>query len=1464
MQVTATPASINNIQLTLSSQVINQKTSYVFSFKPTSSLPSTGTIYIYFPSTIVLDVRSGPCLANSNLQGFSASATCISDSSTLTIQSGFPSGYTGGTLLSIEVDNVKNPPSTQLPSTFAIETWDNLKTSSGAVTDRASSLSLITSLTSGTISGTDVLTVVNPTTGTPSLYTFSFVLTNSILQGGYIQISLPSAVSIASSASISGTSGFVTTPSITVDTTTRSIEIKNGFTTAASSSSATLKFSISEITNPRSFAPVTNFVLGTYDSAGYKIDQMSPSPTVSMTIAVALGASTSVSPDTLVNSAQTDYTVKISPTVGMLSSDVITITFPSSVTLSAGIQCTTSDSGIQAISNCQYIAPSTVSISLSFTSSPMSSAFTFKVKNIVNPISTKPSNSIQIFTNDSSGYSSQQMTSGLVVTTTTAMDISSKASVSADSLLMNANAVYTFSITTTINLPQNYYILITFPSDVVAQGTLEINGVSSNLGTPTIQQNGQKVKTSLLPQVNSGQRLSFSISTLKNPSDTTNSRVITVEIYTVDDYVIQSTFSAISLTYSCGSTCLACSGTPTFCTACGGSYPLFYSNACYTTCPDGTTNNGLGVCVSCDASSRCKTCQLAAPEICLTCPDTFNLLSSVDQKCYSSCPQGTYKPATQNICTPCAAGSNCATCNASNPSQCFTCLSSSPLFSEIDNKCYDTTCPDGTALSTALSRCVACTPASNCKTCSVSALAVCGSCLNTYPYLSLIDNTCKAQCPNETAIVNSGGTYVCQQCTLSSHCNTCQASDLSVCLTCLTTYPLFHLDDKTCYATCPLGYSKVGTNCVACSPNCKYCNDGDINYCTACQASTPYLNVVTHTCVSSCDPPYFLDSVASQCKICNTNAHCSTCSVANTDNCLTCDPAFPLYFSGTGWCYSSCPPTSYPSPTNSTSCDACSSSCYTCEGAPDNCTSCSGSLPYLYGNTCVTICPTGYKTDAKTGKVCVPEACDPQCQPGCDPPAYDSSISQCICAAGYSTMPGDDTCIESCPTGYYSNSRRVCSKCFDGCLSCVSDTNCTQCSGSKLVLELSCVDSCPTEYYIYGSVCLKVCNHYIYERSCLQTCPEGMTPDSSNVCVYATAKVGPIAPFFLIFGVVALVVLLRLERKYKENLFFSNAIALLSLIEFWAWILLLALYFVEGFGIEGGLVVVALVLILGLNRLFMRLYNRRILMKDDVYTAWRKEFLKKVRIIELISGIISLRFLRIVFGRMTKSRITRARFGHEKEAKKLFNNFALASMLTGNFLVLVSNFLSFSSVIKKSQLFMSIIETSILSAFMIFFTTFSYTIFANDGFEQEPHGGDALPKMDIFGALNHRSANDSVSIDIEKGKDLQQQLVVDQANPKRRKNFVIGEEIDEESESEKDGNASGKKDVKAGTDVEATSSPGKDGTTNGQQLNDSTLVQKIGPDGKLNDSNVNDSRAILLNESFAEGDKKTLGELMFF
>ncbi len=253
----------------------------------------------------------------------------------------------------------------------------------------------------------------------------------------------------------------------------------------------------------------------------------------------------------------------------------------------------------------------------------------------------------------------------------------------------------------------------------------------------------------------------------------------------------------------CPLNCQTCSSS-TACTQCASGYTLFVQSGsticapCTTSCrtcvegqPSACLSCGAGfylsgsTCVQC--STNCLTCTAAG---CVSCIDGYFLTSA--QTC------------SQNCILP------CATCSTVTPNKCTSCIAGYS-YNDVSNTCNQiltctggcSVCPLGFSLSQG--NCITCT-ASQCQTCNATNPAQCFSCLPGF-YLNPSNNSCTA-CSSScaTCLTGSGcltcasgftkiatapitpSGYQCVAC--NSPCSTC-INTADYCTSCVDGYQFF-------------------------------------------------------------------------------------------------------------------------------------------------------------------------------------------------------------------------------------------------------------------------------------------------------------------------------------------------------------------------------------------------------------------------------------------------------------------------------------------------------------------------------------------------------------------------------------------------------------------------------------------------------------------------------------------------
>lgn len=413
------------------------------------------------------------------------------------------------------------------------------------------------------------------------------------------------------------------------------------------------------------------------------------------------------------------------------------------------------------------------------------------------------------------------------------------------------------------------YLLVTIPSSFTVSTLSCTSGTCVSTGSSNvIRVNG----------ITSISQLSFTISGITAPIAATTDTVI-VNSFDSNNYKIDENTATFTFSTVCTMPCRTCTSTPTVC------------QSCYTN----------------------------------TAISTFNYYYSTNNRCYDTCPSGTYSDSTSGLrCLDC--NSNCLTCTVTStnctscvPTSNFTYLYVVTSTGTCRSSCPNTHYPDTT---TTPVQCVLCvTP---CSTCTSS--TQCTACVSGYYFYN---NTCSLTCPSGTTIPNNS-TNTCDAC--SSQCLTCSGT-INTCVTCSGSAANYL---GTCVSVCPGTLVIYNGNCSSCSTACGTCS---INFdnCTSCNTSSALPYLYNRTCTNDC-PVFYYESLADGlCKLCSTlNLGCDNCTSVST--CGTCNWDQGYVFLSQR-CYLTTPngyynDTGYALPCNTTT------DCATCFNFAYNCTAC--------------------------------------------------------------------------------------------------------------------------------------------------------------------------------------------------------------------------------------------------------------------------------------------------------------------------------------------------------------------------------------------------------------------------------------------------------------------------------------------------------------------------------------------
>ncbi|XP_059502133.1 extracellular matrix protein FRAS1 isoform X2 [Stegostoma tigrinum] len=576
----------------------------------------------------------------------------------------------------------------------------------------------------------------------------------------------------------------------------------------------------------------------------------------------------------------------------------------------------------------------------------------------------------------------------------------------------------------------------------------------------------------------------------------------------------------------CHADCLMCSRSPDHCDICSDKSKFLQHGRCLQSCEPGFYKEG-GLCKTCDET--CATCQNEFE--CISCKEP--LLMEFGQ-CVSSCGDGHFQDQLQcsachkscsichgpseRDCVQCrdrshmlkagacvancgpgyfikdghchACDSSCLTCYHDNP-KCLTCSEGKVIH---NGKCASH-CPEGYYKDVA-NRCVACH--ASCTICTGSS-EHCTSCPD---HFSLHKSQCLATCPEGFYSANG----VCQAC--SRPCRACVGPKQSDCTNCLKPEEVIQTHDDThedthelphgeCVADCKSHfYVNSGQVCTECHATCKSCTGSSPQNCTAC---SPPRALYESKCLHTCPEGFYRQDDA--CFSCHPS--CKQCDGPSDSDCLTCHPHIKLL---NGYCRTSCREGQYLNQVGY--CVDCQPQCQHCtadlKDTGSVCVYCKNPREMLFGDTCISHCPTGY---FMSRGICQ------RCHSSCKTCSGEGGYSCTACAANL-VLSHAGQCIAACPPAFYSDNQQICQACNSQCLTCESNSACLSCKDpTKVLLFGECqYESCAQQYYIDYSTgtcrecdwscnackgplktdCLLCMDGYVLqEGSCVEQCAAG-------------------------------------------------------------------------------------------------------------------------------------------------------------------------------------------------------------------------------------------------------------------------------------------------------------------------------------------------------------------------------------
>lgn len=1281
----------------MSLNTVNVLSTYTFSITIADPITAAGFMIIRFPASLGLSASTS-AIASGNSMSSSPSCLYTASGNSLTISNlNSTSSNIPAQTFTLTIIGITNPPSTTTTGVFTITTYYNS--------------SISASVDSGTIAGVTAIPAFidftkflvtsssSITSDTTVTYSFSFLVQNPIPVGGYVILHFPMTITFDlptanNNCQLMVNSGSTTSTPCTASSATSYIfNFTNPFPSVAAGVGTNLTFIIlNAATNPPTTQPVSPFSVFTYYSDGSSIANATNVYSFNGITTPSAFTTNLISKTSNKNGEYGSYTLTLVQTANLEGSAVIRVVFPSSLQP-------------QASSGCSITYTTTDSVACGFTAGTN----TFKVVSIATTILGGMTFSIT-FTNIRNALSFAPV-SGFTVTTKSSLDLYFySSSVSTNSVSNTiptqfSSITYQYSpqqLSTSVSLQVTFqlsqYILIPASLQISIDTYFTATNLSCSafidfIGTCTIlTANTIRVAGSFNNSVMGLTVTGFSSPNVIPPTLT----YTTLNTFDAAGFKIDESSTNITFSLACNLPCQTCTpGNASSCTSCYSSTSItlsVYYHAltarCYTLCPPTTYNNNSTLqCSNCD--DNCLNC-LASPFFCTKCvPNStypYLNITSGSQFCVAQCSLGMYgsnsidPPQCVTCVSPCATCSSAVTCLSCLPGFYFlngtTCTTNcTPLVTipndalktcdpcnsickscagninsctacneplVFNNGSCQTGCPPGGTTAPNNGICTPCV--STCQTCSQS-IFNCASCSLTSLNPFLVNGSCLTACP--TYYYNESSTGTCYSCN-SSNQNCVNCSSANTCLSCDTIYVLHN---SKCINYVPVGFINSSGVAVACTGDCYTCSL-TVSNCTSCKN----LSLEGNSCVANCSTGTI--SVMQKCVPCLSP--CLTC-ITSQSTCTSCVPDLsPPRFLNGFVCQLNCPTGFYPNSLNYV-CTPCTNNCSQCTTAII-CQSCTNDT-FLYGTTCMVVCPLGYVGIGITCRICTnncktclggtnvclncitgtyfinsTQSCVDKCPNGlfledisqtcvgCSSNCLTCSGSANTCTACNSSLLLNGQCLPNCPSGMYPQTG-TCQNCPTNCSTCTAAANCTGCTGANYLFNGECISTCPaTNARIVSGVCMpcsgtncfsctsnNVClscsnNNYILNALCVPNCPTGYDNNGShcyNILEQTLTASDPNNSFpvpFTIAGVVLIIACLMSRLQFPQTYLSGAIYSLIGVLEWGALWYFLYLYFIEHMDEP-------VALYIGLGAMgFLYIMNITACLAQSIFLCYEKDF----------------------------------------------------------------------------------------------------------------------------------------------------------------------------------------------------------------------------------------------------------------
>lgn len=405
VSLTVIPNVLQQVTLVPHTLVVSQVTTYTFTILTTNTIDVSGSIVITLPTDV--SIANGACSASMTSSSSSLNTcTCNAMNNVITLSSFNLLVLSGSSLITMAVDNIRNPTTTKLTGQFLLRTYYNSSLTTDPVDD-SSATSLFFTPVAATIIQASIVPS-NYQVYTSAVYTFTVRVNTLFPANGVLILYLPAEITVpASTPSVTvswvysnGTTvpAFSATCSVPTAQTYKS-QPTNALTISQISASSlasgtTMTVAVNSLINPQSFKPSSSFGIVTMSPNGFEVEELGPILTVTMNVtnAFKILSATNI-PASLVNGKAIVYSFLIQTAVPLSLNDLLrvqlaTTTVDTQMILTSSNTCSQTYNGVTSVAICSPSGSYIFDLSLSIPV-PKDGSFTISVDSIVLPRTLK-------------------------------------------------------------------------------------------------------------------------------------------------------------------------------------------------------------------------------------------------------------------------------------------------------------------------------------------------------------------------------------------------------------------------------------------------------------------------------------------------------------------------------------------------------------------------------------------------------------------------------------------------------------------------------------------------------------------------------------------------------------------------------------------------------------------------------------------------------------------------------------------------------------------------------------------------------------------------------------------------------------------------------------------------------------------------------------------------------------------